>query len=467
VTKCGPAPRLLAALIAVIGLIYPPVAAAAAPVVVDFSDVALPTDAAHTQITGGTPSGNFWNGSDNSGGFSSQGVVFPNVYTDFGGGYSGWTGWSCSNVNDTTTPGYGNQYAAITGAGVSGTGSPYAVGYQSLGSPLTLTLPQATSLSDMYLTNTTYAYLSMLYGDQFAKQFTASDWFLLSISGLDSNNQPTGTPISFYLARDGKIVNNWQRVDLSALGTNVRTLDFNLSSSDNGEFGMNTPSYFAVGELSYSGPLTWSGASPAWSNSANWGGTALVGSQAIAFSGSNQTTSVNDLPPGRQFSSMSFTSSAGAFTLSGSGICLAGNLTNSSTSTQTIDLAIELVSGGGAVETTAGNIAIAGNVSGSGGLTKSGPAALILSGTNDYAGPTVVAEGALDVLNSTALPDGTSLTIAAGGALIFDPSATDSQSFAVSPAAIAAVPEPGTIGLLAAGGVCFIASRFLRRRRAG
>jgi hypothetical protein len=45
------------------------------------------------------------------------------------------------------------------------------------------------------------------------------------------------------------IVSQWTTVDLLALG-NASRLTFNLDSSDNGPFGMNTPAYFALDNLS-------------------------------------------------------------------------------------------------------------------------------------------------------------------------------------------------------------------------
>ena len=81
---------------------------------------------------------------------------------------------------------------------------------------------------------------------------------------------------------------------------------------------------------------------------------------------------------------------------------------------------------------------------------------MILSGTNSYSGATEVLAGTLYLTNSEALPGGTSLTVAAGGALIFDPSITaapgETTSGAATPrAVVAAVPEPGTLALWAAG----------------
>ncbi len=54
--------------------------------------------------------------------------------------------------------------------------------------------------------------------------------------------------VEFLLADGSDIVNTWAWVDLNTLGS-VKSLEFALSSSDSGAFGMNTPSYFAMDSL--------------------------------------------------------------------------------------------------------------------------------------------------------------------------------------------------------------------------
>ena len=77
----------------------------------------------------------------------------------------------------------------------------------------------------------------------------------------------------------------------------------------------------------------------------------------------------------------------------------------------------------GAIDTTGGNIGLSGSLSGPGGLTKIGPGILILSGSNGYGGGTDVEAGTLWMTDASAMPVGTSLTVGAGGTLIFGASA--------------------------------------------
>jgi autotransporter-associated beta strand protein len=82
------------------------------------------------------------------------------------------------------------------------------------------------------------------------------------------------------------------------------------------------------------------------------------------------------------------------------------------------------------IDSTAGDPIPAGglNYSGAGGLIISGSGIVDLSGTNTYTGGTTVSAGTLLINASSALPDGTSLTVGAGGNFVFDPSATGVSS---------------------------------------
>lgn len=200
----------------------------------------------------------YWNGSDESGGFVSGNAWFNNNYNV---AWGSWDGWSYSNTTDTTTAGAGNQYSAITGGGAGGSAN-YGVSYVGYSGPPMLSLTDTTdgyTLAGAYFTNTTYAYLSMCDGDAFAKKFGGvsgddEDWFLLTIKGIRSDATYTD-PLDFYLA-DYRFVDNgqdymvddWTWVNLSGLGS-VVGLEFALSSSDVGAWGMNTPAYFAMDDL--------------------------------------------------------------------------------------------------------------------------------------------------------------------------------------------------------------------------
>jgi len=204
----------------------------------------------------------YWNGSADpaAGGFTTGTVFFNNSYVvDEFSGWAFWGGWAYSNMTDTTTPGYGNQYSAIAGGGHSG--GNYGVAYVDTYAPTipTIRLPQPTVLQQACVTNTTYAYFDMRDGSAFSKKFGGAtgddpDWFLLTITGKNTQGQETGT-VRFYLAdfrfadnAQDYIVDDWTPVDLRDLKA-VTSVEFTLSSSDSGAWGMNTPAYFAMDTL--------------------------------------------------------------------------------------------------------------------------------------------------------------------------------------------------------------------------
>jgi hypothetical protein len=201
----------------------------------------------------GLSSGEYLNGSDGTTHFITEYFSLP---IDFNQTYNSWTGWALSATTDSTTAGVENQYSSITGGGVDGS-TTYATSYNYIPNQMQIFAPIALdfNLKGMYITNATYTYLSMLNGDGFAKKFggadgTEPDFFLLTIKG--KNIQGTIDSVEFYLADyrfdnndDDYIVDEWTFIDLSKFDVN-NTLEFQLTSSDSGVYGVNTPQYFCI-----------------------------------------------------------------------------------------------------------------------------------------------------------------------------------------------------------------------------
>lgn len=208
----------------------------------------------------------FWNGSDGSGGLRSGNIFFPNFFNTE---YSSWSGFAVSNITDNTTPGWANQYSAITGKGYEENPN-YGVAYVS--DPDTYEnriflhlrdVAKGGSLEGMYVTNSTWAALSMQQGDEYTKKFGGTegndpDWFLLEIIAWHQGSAKQDQKIEVYLAdfrfEDNDkdyILDTWKWVDLSNLG-NADSLELKLSSSDMSDWGMNTPAYFCFTHLTTS-----------------------------------------------------------------------------------------------------------------------------------------------------------------------------------------------------------------------
>lgn len=198
-------------------------------------------------------------------GVTEANVHYPCVYdTAFGGLWS--SGFAWSNMTDTTTPGYGNQYSAKFKKGVDTASKQYMVvnGGQNY-----VKTQAAGAITSFYVTNTAYAYYSMLNGDAFAKKFGGasgndSDWFKLTIKGYDTKGIFPMDSFDFYLAdyrfsdnSKDYIINDWTPVNLPFNPTHyLDSLTFSLSSSDTGMFGINTPLYFALDNVYFLQPAT-------------------------------------------------------------------------------------------------------------------------------------------------------------------------------------------------------------------
>ncbi|MHB1277578.1 MAG: DUF4465 domain-containing protein [Bacteroidia bacterium] len=185
---------------------------------------------------------------------SNEGFLFPVIWNDAWGFWE--AGWAVSNQDDSSRRGQDGLFQSIPESGYNS--SNYLVGQQS--SEVSMDASAKTPLNGVYITNTAFTYHSIKEGDQFAKKFggisgSDPDYFVLHILAKENGSWKTDT-VHFYLAdyRDADpskdyAVDVWTWVDLSKLGT-ADTLRFFLESSDTGEFGMNTPGFFAIDALS-------------------------------------------------------------------------------------------------------------------------------------------------------------------------------------------------------------------------
>lgn len=243
------------------------------------------------------PGFNYEHGAHLAGGFTSNGTTFDNTYfppdpnfPQFGDFWSGF-GYSSAQPDLNASP-FANQYSAITGASHGSGDSIYGIANGYVDTTKTLfddtpfdpsnvadlsqlpqfVLPSGANIVGAYITNSTYAYLSMLNGDGFAKKFGGDsgndpDFLKLSAYGTDASgnvlkdggNAKTAT---FYLANftssdNSKdfIVADWRFFDLSGLA-GAKTIYFNVSSSDTGLFGMNSPGYFAIDDIEFDAAST-------------------------------------------------------------------------------------------------------------------------------------------------------------------------------------------------------------------
>lgn len=219
--------------------------------ILDFESVTLSADS-------------YDNGASGAGDFVFGQLTLSNVYD---AQWGSWNGFSISNMSDNTTAGFSNQYSVYHGSGKDGS-TNFAVYYPQG----TISVAQNGVIDGFYITNTTYAAISMRDGDAFAKQFgspndangtpdgtNGEDYFRVWIIG--ENGSGIRDSVLFYLAdyrfaddNDDYIVDTWEYVDLTQLSVNAKKVEFLFESSDVGQWGINTPQYFAIDDINYTVP---------------------------------------------------------------------------------------------------------------------------------------------------------------------------------------------------------------------
>ncbi len=197
-------------------------------------------------------------------GLNSGLAHFP-LYVD--SQYKSFNGFTYSNMTDSLSGGYGNQYSARSGKGVNGS-AQYAVAYGDTNKVILVGAAKGKSVKGFYITNNSYAYYDMKYGTPpFSKKFgdttgtnsglpqgSFPDYFKVVIRGYSGGVLKPDT-VEAYLAdyrfadsTQDYILKDWRWVSLLKLG-GVDSLHFRMYSSDTGTYGINTPLYFCMDDF--------------------------------------------------------------------------------------------------------------------------------------------------------------------------------------------------------------------------
>lgn len=218
--------------------------------IIDFEDVTL---AANTATYGGPGTAADFVPQEVT--LTSGSASFRTTITRYPDEY--WSGFAFSNKGDTTTNSYTNDTSSFTGGGAGGAGN-FAVAYwQTYDPPPRIGLPAGLQPVSVKLVNTTYTALTIRDGDpnNFSSgEYEASDYLSVTFTGnsaVDGTGTTTGTA-TFFLAdfrgSNSLIVDEWTDFSLTALGA-ARSIVIDFASSDMGEYGINTPTYVALDNL--------------------------------------------------------------------------------------------------------------------------------------------------------------------------------------------------------------------------
>ena len=179
--------------------------------------------------------------------------------------YKSWYGFCPSRSKDNADQGVSgdwiaHQWGSITGGGANGS-LDYVLAYWDTREPLASAgekVPEEPCCAMVFatagtsnpqsvkITNSAYGYYAMLHGTDFNLPFSSTDWCKVIFYGVNDGQRVS--KVEHYLAKDGKIANTWETVDLTPLG-NVRAVYMQMESSQTSMWGMTNPSYFCLDDL--------------------------------------------------------------------------------------------------------------------------------------------------------------------------------------------------------------------------
>ena len=203
------------------------------------------------------PDTGFYNGNDLQGYFiTTNSEVNAIFYNNYDPTWNSWYGWAYSIWHNDTSQDFNNQWSVYSGYLLDTTFALAYVGidwnnnYENI--PVGIKFSNKIKPLSLYVANTTYTALTIKNGNYFSQAFEQGEYFKLLIIGI-YNNRITDTIVHYladYRNNLSYIQKDWAYIDLTSLGT-IDSLCFNLVSTDIGDYGMNTPGYFAIDQLRF------------------------------------------------------------------------------------------------------------------------------------------------------------------------------------------------------------------------
>lgn len=201
-----------------------------------------------------------------------------------GAAWNGFTVCKTGDVYDYGKPGEStgwvqNQWGNIAGGGikVDATGNivktafgtpavdkdqPYLLGYYGYyGSgeqtnQILFNDNNAYEVVGVFVTNASWPFYGCIHGDGFARAFDEGDSFKLVAHGVAEDGTEKTAEITLISYTDGMLhaIRNWKYWDLSSLGK-VKSVYFNLTSTDASAYGSNTAVYFCLDKFMVKKPV--------------------------------------------------------------------------------------------------------------------------------------------------------------------------------------------------------------------
>ncbi len=142
-------------------------------------------------------------------------------------------------------------FAAAPGKGAPFSEKIFAVGQNH--AKLTAADPLVLGVMSLKVSNSLYAYNSMKFGDAFAKKFKASDKDSLILvittffKGVKQESQRVVlADFRFMDTTRNFLLDTWRLIQFKEFNDSIQ---FEMESSDNGSWGMNTPAFFVLDDI--------------------------------------------------------------------------------------------------------------------------------------------------------------------------------------------------------------------------
>lgn len=173
--------------------------------------------------------------------------------------YGFLAGFDVSNVTDESYNDYSFPLAAQPFSGANGTEN-YAVGFVNIdfmGEDPSITIPlEATfeNIPDDYVLDHLYISNGIIAYNYIQSNYPHQEFYLdLVINGYNGDHLIDSIIVSLadYRNNAAQVLDDWLKVELNTLA-NADRLTFDLRSNDNeGGYGINTPAYFAMDEITF------------------------------------------------------------------------------------------------------------------------------------------------------------------------------------------------------------------------
>lgn len=217
-----------------------------------FDDLYLAPD---SHWCGDTDDEDYMNGSFFSGSFE-----FNNVYM------ADWDSWAFFGYANHTSTSFSSfvtdQWNSAVGHGVDNSDN-YGILFVSpyMGKSLTTLTNtiEGESIPGMFVTNSAWVVDAIVNGDGMEGKFEKGDLLTLQVTGLkaDGSSASIEIPLADFTASDENehwYLDSWQWVDLSTLGE-VKSLEWNMTSTKQNNYGMTTPAYVCIDNLGADRPV--------------------------------------------------------------------------------------------------------------------------------------------------------------------------------------------------------------------